>query len=698
MLIDILNKFLIIFILVVPNLYLLIIFFRFKKRFREDFFLIIFLFLLSVIFLNKLLFKGQTLSAQDFNNIQIPFFHFFRESILTYKEPPIWNSRFGGGFDAFSNPISAYFSPFNFVFLIFKDVYTASSIFILLQLFLISTFSFIFFRELRFNKAVSFFGAVVFTFNGFVTMRLSPGVGIEYLYSYKWIPLIMVFTFLYFKNYRTFDLVLLSLSFALSFEGNLNIVISMWFFWFLLIVFVYGKDAVKNIKKLIFVPVLSFFIFAIKILPFLYLMKTSTGRISESVGKGWRINDKIKMGEFWSYFPPFRHLFGAAVFTPGLIASIFFFLCLIVLLVRVFTKKKIDKIFIFFLLSIFMGFILVTYNPLSDFLFKLPLFNRLTIVPAFMVLIFVPAYIMSVYGLDMSVKFLMKKINIKNKSFVDLFGKFIVLGISCLVFLEILIGPSTFGNNTYSFNFAKMDRDEVYAIPPYNVLKDLKPGVFLFYDNSDTFLYPYAVSILDLYTLNTFKYFYSPVEDKELLKKASLFDIEGRTDYILSTQKLEDRNLILLKEVSTSGLIDDFDSYSILDKRYNYLNLQSDLSWEEKLYIYSSTDNTAEKYWKRTDNNPVMASFVRENEKDGVSKKVYSSIKYSPWWKIAGKNEIKIGKDDFGYLWLDGVNPGEKVEIFYFNPFIYLGMLLSIIGLLCVLIMGVRERKFHKIK
>jgi len=58
-----------------------------------------------------------------------------------------------------------------------------------------------------------------------------------------------------------------------------------------------------------------------------------------------------------------------------------------------------------------------------------------------------------------------------------------------------------------------------------------------------------------------------------------------------------------------------------LDKRYNYLSLQSDLSWEEKLYIYSSTDNTAEKYWKRTDNNPVMASFVRENEKDSVSKK-----------------------------------------------------------------------------
>jgi uncharacterized membrane protein YfhO len=66
--------------------------------------------------------------------------------------------------------------------------------------------------------------------------------------------------------------------------------------------------------------------------------------------------------------------------------------------------------------------------------------------------------------------------------------------------------------------------------------------------------------------------------------------------------------------------------------------------------------------------------------------------------EIAGKKEIKIGKDDFGYLWLDGVNPREKVEIFYFNPFIYSGMLLSIIGLLCVLIMGVRERKFHKIK
>jgi len=695
--VDILNKFLLVFILIVPNLYLLIIFLRFKKHFREELFPIIFLFFLNVIFLNKLLFKGQTLSAQDFNNIQIPFFHFFRESILTYKEPPIWNSRFGGGFDAFSNPISAYFSPFNFIFLIFENVYTASGIFILLQLFLISVFSLIFFREMGFDRIKSLFGAVVFTFNGFVTMRLSPGVGIEYLYSYKWIPLIITFTFLYFKNHRNFDLILLSLSFALSFEGNLNIVIAMWFFWILLVTFVHGKDAVKNIKKLIFVPILSFFIFAIKILPFLYLMKSSTGRISESVGKGWRVN-KIEMLEFWSYFPPFRHLFGSAVFTPGLIASIFFFLCLVVLLVRISTKKKTDKILTFSLISIFVGFVLVTYNPFSDFLFKLPLFNRLTIVPAFMVLIFVPMYVMSVYGLDMFIKFLVKKIKVKFKGFTFLFGKIMAFGISCLVFLEVLAGPSTFGNNTYSFNFAKMDKNEVHKIPPYSTLKDLKPGVFLFYDNSDTFLYPYAVSILDLYTLNTFKYFYGPVEEKELLKKASLLDIENKADYIISTKEIEDGNLVLLEEVSTSSLIHDFNSYSIIDKRYNYLNLQSDLSWEEKLYIYSSISDISDECWKRVDNNPVIASFVKESGDNDNNGNINSSIKYSPWWKVYGKSDIKIGKDNFGYLWLSGVKPGEKVEIFYFNPFIYLGMLLSMIGLFCVLFSGIKERKFEKNK
>ena len=676
--IEILNRLLLLFILVVPNIYLVLILARVKKSLKSLLIPAFCMSLLILIFLNKLIFTSQTLSAQDFNNIQIPFFHFFKESIVNYFEPPFWNSRFGGGFDAFSNPISAYFAPLNFIFLIFKNVYEGAGVFIYFQLLLTSLFSLLLFKELKFNNYLSFFGAIVFTFNGFVTMRLSPGVGIEYLYSYKWIPLIMFFTLIYLRDRKLHDLALLSISLAFTLEGNLNIVISIWAFWLLFLLFM-SKNFIRDIRHYILIPLLSMLLFSIKILPFLDLMRNSTGRIS-GVVTGWRLN-KIDMIDFLSYFPPIRQLFGSALFTPGIIAIAFFFLSVVYIIFSIFSKRKIEKIFVFLICSIIFGFIINTYNPLSNFLFSLPFFNRITIVPAFMVFIFTPVYILSVYGLEMFKNYVLSRRFLKNFKNLDKFG---IVCISLLVFAEILTGPSTFGNNTYSFNFAKMDKTEVNKVPPYNTIKNLRPGVFAFIDSSDTFLYPHVISNIDLYTLNNFKYFYSPSSERNLIKEGVFKDIVNRSDYIISTKPLNEKEVSLISEVGTADIFSNFKSYSILDKKYDYLDLQAKNDWNELMYIYSvETSDLQKPYFKKLDNHPTKLSISKVDDYK-VDNEIKTSVRYSRWWRDLNVNKVILSEDEFGFMVINEVGERDKVDLFYLNPYIYAGLFLSLLSSIVV--------------
>ena len=691
LMIEILNRLLLLFILIAPNVYLILIFLRTKKDLKTLLIPTLCLSLLTIIFLNKLIFTGQTLSAQDFNNIQIPFFHFFKESVVNYFEPPFWNSRFGGGFDAFSNPISAYFSPFNFLFLIFSNVYSAANVFIFFQLFLISLFSLLLFKELKFNNYLSFFGAVIFTFNGFVTMRLSPGVGIEYLYSYKWIPLIMYFTLVYLREHKLYDLALLSVSLAFTLEGNLNIAISIWAFWALFLLFM-SKNFFREIRHYILIPLLALLIFSIKIIPFLDLMKNSTGRIS-NYAVGWRLN-KIYIDEFLTYFPPIRHIFGAALFTPGVIAITFFFICFVSIVYSIFAKRNVQKLFVFSICSIVIGFIINTYNPISDFLFSLPFFNRITIVPAFMVFIFIPVYILSVYGLEICANYLLNIRFLKNfKNFAEV-G---IAGVSLLVFAEILTGPSTFGNNTYSFNFSKMNKEEVYKVPPYNTLRNLNPGVFAFIDSSDTFLYPYAISVSNLYTLNNFKYFYSPATKKNLIKEGDFKEITDRSDFVISTKPLDEKEITLISEVGTAEIFSEFQSHSILDKKYDYLELQAKNDWNELMYIYAVEKNDFQKpYFKRLENHPTK--FTISNADDYMdNNEIKTSVRYSKWWKSFDDKKAVLKEDDFGFMIISEIGESDRVELFYLNPYIYIGFLLSLMGFLIVFRLSRSHRSDVKI-
>ena len=74
--IEILNRLLLLFILVVPNIYLVLILARVKKCLKSLLIPAFCMSLLILIFLNIIIITSQTRTAQDFNKIQNPFFHF----------------------------------------------------------------------------------------------------------------------------------------------------------------------------------------------------------------------------------------------------------------------------------------------------------------------------------------------------------------------------------------------------------------------------------------------------------------------------------------------------------------------------------------------------------------------------------------------------------------------------------------------
>ncbi|MCX6784063.1 MAG: hypothetical protein NT141_03260 [candidate division WWE3 bacterium] len=105
------NWLLIIFIITAPLVYFLLILKEFKKDIFENWYIFIGFLGLVGFLMRKLLLNGMAIAQADANHLNLPFFQYFGKTILQFREPPIWNTLFEGGFDIFAHPLSPYFSP-----------------------------------------------------------------------------------------------------------------------------------------------------------------------------------------------------------------------------------------------------------------------------------------------------------------------------------------------------------------------------------------------------------------------------------------------------------------------------------------------------------------------------------------------------------------------------------------------------------
>ncbi len=664
---DFVNTLLLIFLVVAPILYLLFILAGLKKYLIDSKLVLFLLLLFVLVYFNKFLISGQTLSAQDFNNLQITFFDFFQKSALNYKLPPIWNSYTGGGYDAFSSPLSVYFSPFTWVFIIVKDVFVAANTFIILQVLLCSYLAYAFFRVLALKKWVALLGAVMFTYNAFLALRLSPGVGIEYLFTYKWVPALLAFTHLYAKEKKFKYIVLTGVSIGFLFEGNMNMAIATCVFW-VCYVFLNYRFAYKSF---VLAPVIGFMVYSIKLIPGAYLIATAAGRISANAS-GWRVS-RIHFENILHYIFPLKKLYYTPSFTPGMIGAVLFVLALLWFILKYKETTK-NRLVLNSILLFITGLILSTYNPVSELVFKLPLFNRLTILPAFLVFM-IPTMVM------ITVLFL-NKLEFKRKL------SLVVLVLPLLMFAEVLLGPSTLGVNTYSFNFLKMDpKIEMDKLPYYNYLENTgKMSVIL--NDYNAFLFPSYNAVKDAYTLNGFKYLFGSVDIGETAKRHKLNEITKYADVIISPRVISSGVTKKAEFKIPLFLFANFNNYAILDRAIQYDNLQ-DFDWDHVLRIYTPTSTKIVSV-KKTNSHPLKHSFIVSESNFEKTGEVITSITYSPFW-YTNKGSIKNGK--YGYLSLEGVKAGDNITLTYKNPFIYTGFVISFITLSLMNLYYLRYKK-----
>ena len=535
--------------------------------------------------------------------------------------------------------------------------------FIFIQIFLCLIFSYVMLRTFNFSKVTSFFGAIVFSFNAFVIMRLSPGVGLEYLFAYKWIPLILAFSKKYLDNGNKLDLLGLTIAFAFSFEGNISIVIASGLLWLLYILTSYRRE-IKS-KFIIFAaPVFSVFIYAIKLFPIVDLVRNGESRFSQGVD-GWRASN-FDLYMFPKVFFPFKHEFTNGAFTPGVIAISLFFFGLILALVYFFkTKKQPFASFYFSIITLVLAFFITIENPIYYFFYSLPILKMVTIIPSFLIFFVIPIVFLSSYAFSRLLNF------VKNTKFY-----YVIIFIPILVFAEVLIGPSTFGSKTYSFNFAKINYlSEVNGFSHYNLLKDQKPGLFIVKDNPKLFIYPYAISTLNLKTLNDFGYFFGCRDNRKLLN-SNISEIKKRANYIFSMYPLEDSELKLLGKVDMNTML-KLKSHSVFENTIKYLSLY-DTGWNDDIYLYvvnCKKDCALKDY----SDNPVSFSIPIQNN-NVTNGQISTSINYSKWLKAKnGKNILQSGKDEFDYMIVKG-DGGETLSFTYFNPYIYIGLGISVIS------------------
>lgn len=504
-------------------------------------------------------------------------------------------------------------------------------------------------------------------------MRLSPGVGVEYLFTYKWLSLSLYFLSKYLDEDREKYLILLAVSVAFMFEGNMNIAISSVLLIMLYLIFNL-KRVVNRIGGFILMSFLAFSIYSIKMLPFLDL-STKAGSRLEGSASGWRVS-RIPLNEFIDYLLPKSHGFGNGMFTPGLVGLTVSITGLVLLILY---RRK-DKVSIFSITAFIVGILLVTDNYLSHAIFSLPFFNKLTISPAFLVFLTLP---LSIFASNIS----------PSKRYL----KLLPYCLAVLVFVEVLLGYSLLGAESYSYNFRKMNKSEYKSFPHYNILKNLEPGVVYATEPYRFFLFPYGVQLNNLFFLNGYTYFYGSNLNEELtsygdivsnvtvkgeerefkfpsLNSNELDSIMTKATYLLSTYPLSNDFLTLVSEVdylTLDGMESDAVSKLMPDIRSQ--NLYG--NWDGFLRVYKVA------YFKNSvsaiTGSPTSISFSVK-EKNIVNQHVDTSITYSNWWTSSKENTLS--KDAFGFLKITGPSVGEKVTLRYINPFIYIGFLLSLLS------------------
>lgn len=426
---------------------------------------------------------------------------------------PFWNPYNFSGSPLMANWQSGAFYPANLLFLFFSFNY-AWGIFILLQLFLSSFFTFLFLKNKKLSSFSSFLGAISFSFSGFMIAWLEWGnIGHTVLY----LPLILYFVDRYFDkkkkaggDFFNKHAFLIFLSLFLSFlaghpQSFFYVVLASFFYSLWSLFLLKKKERLRSLKALLLPTIFfAFFIFPLIIPGIKYITLSARSiDISNVLSKDdWFLPAKHLLQFFVPDFfghPSTLNYWGTWNYGEfiGYVGVMPLFLAMFSIFNLSSSKKQFGKKFLFWPVLFFLGLLIALKNPISDlpFLLKIPVLS--TFQPSRLIfLISFSLSVLSAFGLEI----ILKK-GLKKKHLVSMLLFFFVY-----VFLWLLVFLSKTGkiNLIPASNFIVVVRNLI--LPSALAILILFDFIFFYFLNKKygnkikpVFIFKYGLAVFLLF-------------------------------------------------------------------------------------------------------------------------------------------------------------------------------------------------------
>ena len=155
---------------------------------------LILLFIICLFFFLPFLINPDLLAIKDndLGRTYLPLFNFFRESIFSYKQIPLWRPDQMMGETFIGNPLSSIFYPANLLFLIFP-VRFASIVYLFIHFLLAGVFTYLLSRSFKLSPLSSFAAALFYAFSTKMILHLSAG-HITMIAAFSYFPLTLLST------------------------------------------------------------------------------------------------------------------------------------------------------------------------------------------------------------------------------------------------------------------------------------------------------------------------------------------------------------------------------------------------------------------------------------------------------------------------------------------------------------------------
>lgn len=186
------------------------------KSLINNLFLLLILFFLIILFLNKLFFpKISIFITPDFGQSDLlhgyyPLKHLLSESIKK-NEMLLWTKNLATGYPVFADGQIGTFTLTNLILYKFFPTFWAINLSYLVIFFTIGLGTYLFAQEMKLNRLLSLLAAIIFTFSGFNLMQITH---ISLLQAASWLPLELYFLEKFIEKKKLHWLLFLSLTFS----------------------------------------------------------------------------------------------------------------------------------------------------------------------------------------------------------------------------------------------------------------------------------------------------------------------------------------------------------------------------------------------------------------------------------------------------------------------------------------------------